>query len=181
MGYILPPPPTGEYDRLGSAADEPRWVAAQVIASLLFILLYAFGAFGQERPRRHLSASREVCAGTKCLVVYEGEEHQSEPCYVSLWCNASAPCTVTQTLYSGWDQDMIWKYTIPPNGFIGWEGIYPSVFRVYVGGGRLPWKIEAEGVRAWEGWLTTGEMSDTGVFVWPVKHLLPPVTVEVMQ
>jgi hypothetical protein len=108
--------------------------------------------------------------------VYEGEEHQNEPCYVSLWCNATTPCTVTQTLLAGWQEDMVWKYTIPPNGFVGWEGVYPSVFRVYVGGGRLPWKIEGEGLRAWEAWETTGDGQN-----WPVKHLLHPVKVEVTQ
>jgi hypothetical protein len=160
---------------------EPRWVGLQVLVLLLLMVLYAFGAFGQGVPRRHISASRELCSGTKCLVVYEADEHQNEPCYVSLWCNATTPCTVTQTLYAGWQQDMVWKYTIPPGGFIGWEGVYPYEFRIYVGNGRLPWRIEGEGIRAWEAYETAGDYTAEGKYVWPVKHLLKPVKVEVTQ
>lgn len=154
------------------------WLFAAVILTAA-----TMGSFASAQgiPRRHISAARELCAGARCLVVYEGEEHQNEPCYVSLWCNGATPCTVTQTLLAGWHDPMVTKYIIPPGGFVGWEGVYPNVFRVYVGTGRLPWRIEGEGLRAWVAWETTGEMLDTGVFVWPVKHLLRPTKVEVMQ
>ena len=151
-------------------------IGLAVLATVLCLGL----AYGQDFPRRHISAARELCSGTRCFVVYEAEEHQNEPCYVSLWCNASTPCTVTQTLLAGWHDPMVTKYIIPPGGFIGWEGVYPSVFRVYVGNGRLPWKIEGESLRAWEAWETTGELVRTDLYVWPVKHLLHPVKVEVM-
>jgi len=147
-----------------------------LIAILMSALTHAQGT-----PRRHIDATRELCGGAKCMVMYEAEEHLNEPCYVSLWCNATAPCTITQTLLAGWHDPMVTKYIIPPNGFIGWEGVYPGVFRVYVGGGRLPWKIEAEGVRAWEAWETTGEwIHQPDLYAWPVKHLLKPASVEVM-
>ena len=152
----------------------------QKLVGLVAILLAAV-TLAQDTPRLHISAARELCAGTKCLVVYEGVEHQSEPCYVSLWCNGSTPCAITQTLLAGWNDPMVIKYVIPPGGFVGWEGVYPRVFRVYVGNGRLPWKIEAEGLRAWVAWETTGDGSGLpGLYVWPVKHLLRPTKVEVI-
>lgn len=127
------------------------------LIGLVAILLVAV-TFARDTPRLHINAARELCAGTKCLVVYEAEEHQNEPCYVSLWCNAMTPCVVTQTLLAGWSDPMVTEYVIPPGGFVGWEGVYPSMFRVYVGNGRLPWKIEAEGVRAWVALETVGEV-----------------------
>ena len=181
MGHLIPAPRLRMEERFQfeppNLLDQYRvrwttWLALVILAALLCLGL----AYGQSIPRKHLSASTETCSGAKCLVVYEGEEHQNEPCYVSLWCNAATPCAITRTFLAGWHDPMISKQLIPPGGFVSWEGIYPRVLRVYVGGGRLPWRIEAEGLRAWEARETIGENQ-----VWPVKHLLRPVKVEVTK
>lgn len=117
----------------------------------------------------------DLCEGVKCRVVYEGEERRNAPARVVATCASVAPCICKVTLYAGWTCVNVLTYLIPKNSSMTFDGIYPPNLRVYVGRGRLPWKMEAEGLRAWEAYQTVAVGG-----TWPVHRRLRPTSVEVM-
>lgn len=152
---------------------------------LLLILLLAGPLLAQGIVRRHLDQTFQPpiwnCGAPSCSVTFEGNERHNAPCYVYLWCSGQEPCTVHNELLQwtlmpfNWGPPINWEYTIPADGLIGWEGVYPRAFRMYSDQttGYLPWRITAVGLRAWEGYETV-----TGPDGLPTTQPLMPTKVE---
>lgn len=144
------------------------------------VLLTIMGLVLRYGHCEQFGANRESCPATRCSVSFQGVERQSSPAYVALWCNAATPCQVSLTFLAGFHGPRTLDLTVKAGGVLSFEGVYPRELRAVVGQGRLPWRMEARGLRAWEAYTTAGETVN-GRYIWPVKKLLSPATIKATE
>jgi len=111
-------------------------------------------------PRRHLPPARETCPVDRCDVTWSSIEHQGEPCVFTFYCG-DLPCEITVTYYAAfpdWRDGHVWRWTVGRLTEAGLRGVYPREYRVAVGVGQLPFRLDATGLRAWVALETVGEL-----------------------